>query len=268
MLNFNTLIEALQPLELGKKPVVAHASLRSFGYIEGGADALVTALLYACPGGLMMPVHTYKPLYTPASGPANNAMNYVRGQQWNRLAEPFTPEMPADVMMGITAENLRQRPDCLRSMHPLLSFAGIRVKKYLQTQTLEDPFAPLLALANDDGWVLLLGVDHTANTTIHLGEKIAGRKQFTRWALLEEGSVVTCPGFPGCSFGFQALAPALQPFSRAVTIGSALVQVFPARAVITQAFQAIKCDSLALLCNRPDCERCASVREGLQQISS
>jgi len=263
MLNFNTLIEALQPLELGKKPVIAHASLRSFGYIEGGADALVTALLYTC-ASLMMPAHTYKPLYTPTSGPANNAISYTRGQQWNRLAEPFSPEMTADVMMGVTAENLRQRPECERSSHPLLSFAGLKVKKYLQTQTLDDPFAPLMALANDDGWVLLLGVDHTANTTIHLAEKIAGRKQFTRWALMEDGGVTCCPGFPGCSAGFQAIQPALQPFTRQVTIGNALVQAVPARAVITQAYQAIKKDSLALLCNRPDCERCQAVREGLK----
>lgn len=264
MLNFNSLIEAFQPLGLQKKAVIAHASLRAFGFIEGGADALVTALLYST-GGLMMPSHTYKPLFTPDSGPANNAVNYARAQQWNRLVEPFRPEMPADVMMGVTAEQLRQRPQAQRSSHPLLSFTGVNVQPLLATQTLADPFAPLLALANADGWCLLLGVDHSANTSIHLAEKLAGRRQFTRWARLEDGSTLTCPGFPGCSAGFDALAPEMEPFTIRLTVGSAQIQAFPLRALITRAYEIVKKDPLALLCQRPDCERCAATREALKK---
>lgn len=263
MLNFNSLIEALQPLGLQKKAVIAHASLRSFGFIEGGADALVTALLYVT-GGLMMPSHTYKPMVTPDSGPANNAVNYARAQQWNRLVEPFRPEMPVDVMMGLTAEGLRQRPESQRSMHPILSFTGVNVQAMLAAQTLEDPLAPLMALANADGWCLLLGVDQTANTSIHLAEKLAGRKQFTRWARLEDGSTLTCPGFPGCSAGFEALAPDMESAVTRLTVGSAQIQAFPLRALISRAYEKIKKDPLALLCQRPDCERCAVVRELLK----
>jgi len=264
MLNFNDLIVALEPLGLQKKVVIAHASLRAFGHIEGGADSLVTALLYNIES-LMMPSHTYKTLFTPVSGPANNAVNYARAQQWNRLAEPFRPEMPADVMMGTVAEHLRQRPESKRSMHPILSFTGVNVQKFLDTQTLEDPFAPLMALANSDGWCLLLGVDHTANTSIHLAEKLAGRKQFTRWALMEAGNPIVCPGFPGCSAGFEAIAAQMEPFVKKLTVGGALVQTFPLRALITRVYETIKKDPLALLCQRPDCERCAAVREALKK---
>lgn len=262
MPDYNDLILILQELDLGDKPVVAHASLRAFGQVSGGADAVVTALLYVA-RVLVMPVHTYKTMVTPASGPANNAVNYARAQQWNRLAEPFDPNMPADVMMGVIPENLRQRPQSRRSTHPILSFAGVNADKILAAQTLENPLDPLMEVANADGWALLLGVDHTANTAIHLGEKLAKRKQFTRWALTEAGTV-TCPGFPGCSAGFEALEPALRPHTRSAQAGEALIRAVPVRQVVVKTIEAIKQNPLALLCERTDCERCSAVREGLR----
>lgn len=262
MLQFNDLILAFQELKLADKAVIAHASLRAFGEVAGGADSMVSALLYTT-GALIMPTHTYKTMITPVSGPLNNAVNYARAQQWNRLAELYLPSMPVDVMMGIVPEFLRQRPNAIRSMHPILSFAGVNAKKFLQAQTLENPFAPILELANADGWVLLLGVDHTTNTAIHLAEKLAGRKQFTRWALTEDGTVA-CPGFPSCSTAFEALEPALRPQTVTLQVGNATVRAIPARTVILRAIEAIKQNPLALLCERTDCERCAAVREGLR----
>lgn len=262
MLDYNELILALQELNLGSKPVIAHASLRSFGQVSGGADAIVTALLYVT-GALIMPTHTYKTMVTPDSGPSNNGVNYARAKQWNRLAEPFHAEMPADVMMGLIPENLRQRPGAKRSTHPILSFAGVNADKILAAQTLENPFAPVMEIANTDGWVLLLGVNHTTNTAIHLGEKLAKRKQFTRWALTEQGTVA-CPGFPSCSTGFEALEPALRPHTLTVQAGQAVIRAVPARKVITSTIEVIKKNPLALLCERSDCERCMDVREGLK----
>ncbi len=262
MLQYNDLILAFQELKLHDKLVIAHASLRAFGEVAGGADAMVTALMYTT-GGIIMPTHTYKTMVTPVSGPANNAVNYARAQQWNRLAEPFHPAMPADVMMGVVPENLRQRPQAKRSIHPILSFAGVNAAKIIQAQTLDNPFGPIMEVANADGWLLLLGVDHTANTSIHLAEKLAKRKQFTRWALTEKGTV-TCNGFPGCSAGFEALEQALRPHTLARQVGNATIKALPVRTVIVTVMEAIKKNPLALLCERADCERCAAVREGLK----
>jgi aminoglycoside 3-N-acetyltransferase len=261
VLEYNDLILAFQELKLNDKVVVAHASLRAFGEISGGADSIVTALLYTL-GALIMPAHTYKTMVTPASGPANNAVNYARAQQWNRLAEPYQADMPADVMMGVVPEHLRHRPQVKRSPHPILSFVGANAEKILKSQTLANPLAPLMEIANADGWVLLLGVDHTANTVIHLAEKLAKRKQFTRWALTESGNVI-CPGFPGCSAGFEAIEPALRPQTITIQAGQAVIRAVPVRAVIVKTIEAIQKNPLALLCDRADCERCAAVREGL-----
>jgi len=259
MLIFNDLIVAFETLGLKKKPVIAHASLRSFGHVVGGADSVVTALAYTT-GAFIMPSHTYKAMVTPTSGPANNAVNYLRGQQWNRLAESFYHDMPADSLMGVVPESLRRWPEARRSMHPILSFTGIRAERILASQTIEEPFAPIRTLVELDGWVLLLGVDHTANTSIHFAEKLAGRKQFTRWALTQNGTV-TCPGFPGCSMGFQVLESQLRDVTKTIKVGDATVTALPLRPLMVKVIEAIKKDKYALLCNRQDCERCADVRK-------
>ena len=66
----------------------------------------------------------------------------------------------------------------------------------MAVQTLAEPLAPIGALAQRGGWVLLLGVNQTVNTSLHYAERLAGRPQFTRWALTYEG-VRECPQFPG-----------------------------------------------------------------------
>ena len=54
MLTFNDLIVAFETLGLQNKPVIAHASLRSFGFVEGGADSVVTGLTHTI-GAFIMP---------------------------------------------------------------------------------------------------------------------------------------------------------------------------------------------------------------------
>jgi len=227
--------------------------------VEGGADSVITGLLYAT-GAFIMPTHTYKTMITPPSGPANNAINYARGAQWNRLAEPYRSDMPADVMMGHIPDSIRNWPEAARSMHPILSFSGVRAEKILKSQSIAEPLAPIRALVELDGWVILMGVDHSVNTSIHFAEKLAGRKQFVRWALTDAGTV-TCPGFPGCSAGFQAIEPEVRAFTKSITVGNASVLALPLRALMVRVIEMIKKDKYALLCNRSDCERCAEVRK-------
>lgn len=241
-----------------KAPVIVHASLSSFGQVEGGAEAVVEALL-AVFSAVMMPAFTYKTMVTPLVGPPENGLTYGSGADANRMAEFFTPDMAADSLMGIIAETLRRHPLAKRSSHPILSFSGVNVEFALQRQTLREPFAPIGALAAQGGWVLLLGVDHTVNTSIHYAERLAGRKTFLRWALTPQG-VVECPNFPGCSAGFQAIAPHLEKVTRHVRIGNALVQAIPLKSLVEQTMACLREDPLALLCAQEGCERCAQVR--------
>ncbi len=258
-LRLRELLLGLRDLNLAKAPVIVHSSLGSFGQVEDGAETVVNALTGVFET-LLVPTYTYKTMIVPMVGPPDNAMTYGTQQDLNRMADFFTPKMPADPLMGVIAETLRRHPRARRSTHPIQSFAGINAEELIASQTLGDHFTPLARLEKLGGWVLLLGVDHTVNSSIHYAEKLAGRKQFTRWALTP-GGVVECPGFPGCSAGFQELAPEVEKFSRQVQIGSALVQALPLTMLFKLVMGRIKKDPLALLCRQEDCERCSQVRK-------
>jgi aminoglycoside 3-N-acetyltransferase len=258
MSTYAEILSAFQALELRDTPVIAHASLRPFGYIEGGAEAVLDAIL-ASFASVIMPTHTYKTQIIPDVGPPNNGIVYGSGHALNQMAEPFHPDMRADPMMGVLPETLRNHPSATRTAHPILSFAGINADLMLFTQTLYEPLAPIGALAELDGWVVLINVDHTVNTSIHYAEKLAGRRQFMRWALADD-RVVECPHFPGDSLGFQAIEPYLTFDTRRVQVGEAFVQAVPLRRLFDVIQDMIKKDPLALLCERTDCERCNAVR--------
>jgi aminoglycoside 3-N-acetyltransferase len=258
MTDLSDLKAGLSKLGLEKSLVIAHASLKAFGYIEGGADTLLNALLDSV-RGIIMPTFTYMTMLNPEVGPPKNGMTYGSETNLNKMAQAFYPSMPADKMMGILPETLRKHPKARRSMHPIQSFAGINADAILNTQAIYNPLAPIGALADLDGWVLLLGVDHRVNTSIHYAEKLGGRLQFIRWALTRD-CVVECPGFPGDSEGFDAIAPAVKKYTRRVEIGNALVQAVHLRSLIKTVVNQLKENPFALLCQRPDCERCTAVR--------
>jgi aminoglycoside 3-N-acetyltransferase len=260
MLGFRDVVSGLKQLGLDPaKPVIVHASLSAFGEIRGGADTLLGALLSVQPV-VMMPAFTYKTMLVPEEGPEDNAFSYGHGKDQNLMAEFYRPDMPADRTMGILAETLRKQPQARRSLHPILSFTGMQVDIELDAQTMTDPLAPVGVMAGREGWVLLMGVNHTVNTSLHYAEKIAGRKQFLRWALTT-GGVRECPGFSGCSDGFEKAGAWLEDLTRFTRIGGADIQALPLRAMIDRIVQLIGQNPDALLCDRVDCERCATIRQ-------
>jgi aminoglycoside 3-N-acetyltransferase len=263
MLTFRDFSAAFRKLEIDHaQPVIAHASLSAFGEVHGGADTLLGALLMSF-NTLIMPVFTYKTMITPEAGPPVNGMRYGSGKDSNQMAEIFYPEMRADKMMGSLPEALRVHPKAQRSSHPILSFVGVNAAEILESQSLQEPLNPIAKLVEGGGWVLLLGVDHTVNTSIHYGEKLAGRKQFVRWALTPQG-VVECPGWPGCSLGFQAIAAWVEDTTRRVEVGAAEIQAVSLASMMEAVSAAIAEDPQALLCGQEDCERCQAVRQSLQ----
>lgn len=258
MLDYEDIRFGLNGLGLKNNPVIAHASLKSFGEIDGGAQTLLRAVLDSV-GALVMPSFTYKTMITPEVGPPNNGLVYGDDQNLNAMAEPFTLDMPCDKMMGIVPETLRRLPFTKRTQHPIQSFVGVRADKFLAAQTLQNPLGAIGVLDDADGWVLLLGVDHTVNTSIHFAEMLAGRKQFTRWALTPT-RIVECPGFPGDSSGFDEIAPDIENDVRRIKMGAAIVQAVSLKILFSTVIRKIKKDPLALLCQRDDCERCMAVR--------
>ncbi len=264
MVTFRDLVRAFRQLDIDSlQPVIVHSSLSSLGEVIGGADTLLGALLSIYPT-VVMPTFTYKTMITPEVGPPNNAITYGSAKDANRMAEFFHMQMPADRLMGILPETLRKNNRAVRSSHPILSFASIVDNDLVQSQSIENPLAPIQMLAEANGWVILIGVDHTVNTSIHWGERLSGRLSFTRWALTKKG-VVECPGFPGCSNGFQAIAPHVDKITRRVQLGTAEIKAVFLPALLETVRGVIADDPTALLCDSDHCERCNEVRLNVEK---
>lgn len=239
---------ALSDLSLRKRLVLVHASPVI------AADALLNSLLETT-GGFFTPTFTPKSLLPIDFHPAHTKVDV------KSLAESFTPSMPADEAFGSFPELVRGHSKAKRSLHPVLSFAGIGADDVINTQTIHEPYAPISAMAEEDGVILLIGMDQRINFSIHYGEKLAGRMQFIRWALTENG-IAECPNFPGDPEGFNAITLTLKPFTRQTEVDGVILQAIPAKDLLRAVVNKIHEDAYSLLCGRSDCERCEAVRWG------
>ncbi len=158
--------------------VLVHSSMSKLGWVAGGAQAVIQALLKVLgdEGTLMMPTHT-----TQNTDPANWSNPPVPGT-WVPIIRAESPAYdPATTPtrgMGVIPELFRTWPGTVRSYHPIGSFAarGPNAVKITSDHQLLDMFgdsSPLGALYELDGYVMLLGVDHWNNTSLHLAENRA-----------------------------------------------------------------------------------------------
>lgn len=151
---------AAQLRALGTGPgdvLLVHASFRAVRPVEQGPAGLIAALrdVLGAAGTLVMPSWTgdddavFNPRHTPAA---------------------------AD--LGAVAETFRRMPGVLRSDHPqAFAAAGPAAARIVGDPLALPPAVPESPIGRVhelDGQVLLLGVGHDANTTIHLAEHLAG----------------------------------------------------------------------------------------------
>jgi aminoglycoside 3-N-acetyltransferase len=158
--------------------LLVHASLRSLGWVCGGATAVVEALVDAVgpTGTVAVPTHTAgnsDPARWHRTGPAP-----VPADWWPAIRDalpPFDPATSPGMGMGAVSEAVRTWPGALRSGHPQTSFvalgpaAGHVVANHDRTCHLGER-SPLARLAEHDAKVLLLGVGFAVCTAFHLAE--------------------------------------------------------------------------------------------------
>ena len=155
--------------------VLVHMALSKLGWVIGGAEAVIMALLdvLGSEGTLMMPTHT-----TYNTDPAEWRHPPVPEAWWQLIRDhtpAYRPETASTRQMGAVPELFRTWPGAIRSDHPVTSFAalGPNANYLIRDHPLEDETgdrSPVGRLYELDGYVLLLGVDHWNNTSLHLAE--------------------------------------------------------------------------------------------------
>lgn len=269
--------EGLQELGAGESPgAIAHSSLRSFRYVDGGAEAVVRALLSVC-RTVIVPAGSWDLTGVPAppdlvrpNNACRNARSWEEFDSALQRAVPYSDDLPIDRELGQIPETLRQLSSHRRSPHPLMSYiaTGELASELIGVHELRFPLAPLEALSELGGDVLLLGVSHTKNTAIHLAEQQLGRSRFYRYAKAADGVWMELPNIPGDSDGFDQIEPELSPFTREVQIGECRARRIPLRYVIDITRRMITENPAALLPPNlePDSRGAAAVQQRLAQL--
>jgi aminoglycoside 3-N-acetyltransferase len=155
--------------------VLVHSSARSLGFVAGGSQAVVQALLdvLGSSGTLAVPTHT--PDNTDPADWCNPPVPEAWWQTIRSQAPGFDRSRTPSRWMGVIAETVRTWPGAVRSDHPQVSFAalGRHAASITGSHRLSDALgdsSPLGVIYRLDGKVLLLGCGHDSNTSLHLAE--------------------------------------------------------------------------------------------------
>ena len=152
-----------QLLALGVEPggvLVVHTAFSKIAPIDGGPAGLIEALLSAVgpSGTLVMPSMS------------------------DDDEQPFDPRSSPCASMGVVADTFWRMPGVLRSDNPHAFAAyGPRAAEITAPHPIDVPHghdSPPGRVYDLDGQVLLLGVGHDADTTIHVAENMAGMRYF------------------------------------------------------------------------------------------
>lgn len=176
--------------------LIVHSSLSALGFVIGGAQTVVEALLESIgpTGTLTMPGHS------SALSEPSHWKNPPVPQGWWPIIRATMPAFDLDLTpireMGVTAEAFRRLPGVERSNHPRMSHLAYGPLATIITSghSLVDGLgeqSPLARLYERDAQVLLLGVPHANNTSLHLAEYRAVWPSKTR---MTQGSPVFVNG--------------------------------------------------------------------------
>lgn len=158
--------------------LLVHSSLRSFGYVQGGADAVIDALLEAvgAEGTVLVPTLTF-------------AILKSRPYLYSVKQSPSAT--------GLITETFRQRSAAVRSRHPVSSAAAIGPQADFLTSGHDDtpcgPDSPYFRLYERGGKVVFFGASLGSNSVFHCAEEIS-LPDYLGFAAIEDAIVEDADG--------------------------------------------------------------------------
>ena len=176
--------------------LLVHSSLSKIGWVSGGAVAVILALeeVLGTKGTLIMPTHTGD-LTDPAewsNPPAQGERAEPIRQTLRRVGRRLATALHAISWGGV----FRNQAGVIRSNHPHMSFSawGKKAAEITRDHSLAYGLgdnSPLAKIHESEGWILMIGVGHENNTSLHLAEfraQYQGKKKIKQGApLIVEG---------------------------------------------------------------------------------
>jgi aminoglycoside N3'-acetyltransferase len=263
--SYSQLVEAIQAAGLATSTICLHSSLKSFGYLDGGADTLVGAFLdEGCT--LVVPTFTYASEAAPPPDRhlSQNGIDYSEPvafagfEPYDKNGTLISPDM------GAVPARVLHLKGHVRGNHPLNSFSAIGplADELIRTQSPLNVYGPLQAMYTHPAtYMVLIGVDFTKATPIHFAEEKAGRRLFRRWATLVDGKVYEV-AIGSCSEGFNNLAPAVKELEINLMVGQSEWRVYPFRAFIDTVTRRIVRNPKITHCADVNCLRCNDAIKG------
>ena len=172
--------------------LLVHSSLSSMGWVCGGSVAVIIALqkVLGLTGTLVMPAHS-----GDLSEPRKWENPPVPESWWPAVREAlpaYDRDLTPTRSMGAIAETFRKQRGVLRSAHPQCSFCacGSQASHITRDHSLAFGMgeqSPLARIYDLHGFLLLLGVSHACNTSMHLAEY---RAVFPTKRVIQEGAPI------------------------------------------------------------------------------
>jgi aminoglycoside 3-N-acetyltransferase len=212
-------------------------------------------------------------------GPSGNLMLPTFGYSTS-LPEPYFDVDQTPGRTGAINELGRCRSGAVRSLHPTHSVAVIGpdanqlTANHLSNRTV-GVGSPIDRLAKLGGKVLLLGVDHTANTMIHIGEEHAKQPKVGRAepnkhpkVRMPDGSIIEhkLDSSTSCSAGFQTLDAPMRA-AGAVNdsrLGECAMMLMRGQDIIDIVVRMLNENRRALMCDNSDCRYCRGTERNLR----
>ena len=224
--------------------LLVHTSFRAVGPVVGGPLGLIAGLRAAVgPAGTVV-----MPTMTDGEG-------------------VFDPRTTPTVDMGITAELFWRQPGVRRSDHPGGSFAAVgpHADAICAPQPLSPPHgpdSPVGRVHDLGGQVLLLGVGHSEDTTLHLAEALAAVPYAVEHpcVVVDEHGVARTVAIAETDHCCRRFALAdtwlrARGAQREGRVGRAQARLVEARVLVEVAVAALAAEPLLFLC--PPAEACA-----------